>query len=64
MPKKNLVKEAFSKVKSDIFTLESQILTLTREIQSLKRTLTKTDTQTHSRFTNGKTSCIHKGHKS
>lgn len=40
------IKEAFLNVKSDIFSLETQILDLAREIHSLKRTIQQTDKPT------------------
>src|SRR3989344_1308104 len=46
MEKESPIKEAFRKIKRDIFTLQSQIHSLTREIHELKRTLRQTDNQT------------------
>ena len=46
MEKESPIKEAFKKIKRDIFTLQSQIHSLTREIHELKRTLRQTDNQT------------------
>ncbi len=40
------LKKAFSRVKEDIFTLQSQISELAREIRELKRTLSPTDKPT------------------
>ena len=50
--KEKKLKDAFTKVKKDIFNLQSQLLSISREIQLLKRTLTPTDKPTDTQNSN------------